>query len=431
MSGFGFDIDQPIDQENFQSFPMSDEEFKQFVDDFDKEMATAGFLAKSPSEPQTVDNGNGRPAFHTAADHFWESVVTHTLVDGRVVKGTVRELFDTFPELKTEIGDAYNAITAQPAASVSNAPVHADSVARYVGDPEVVDQEYVPPKDASPSTEMKTTMQTQTPTPPKNRGAAPKIKQEFVPGPVPKYIADVQDADDARHQLANPDYSDYTPVLVSNDDVHTVRARLHSYASKIYDAISAEGIQEPRVRMDRVRESRVADKLLARFQTQQAEKLHGITALLQSPQQLKNARCRCVLAVEAAIFVHEVGVPNELAERAHGKHMTTKERYTQVDKTLACSERLEKMIQMSQEYKLVALDILTGKNLPAIAHNPTGYARNKISYLTSNLLRQNRLEVTAAKEKGENGEQAKKSRKRGARIVEAADSEAEEPATKR
>lgn len=197
---------------------------------------------------------------------------------------------------------------------------------------------------------------------------------------VPQYVPDIASIKDAHSIIDNPDPAICRKLNLSGDDVEEVKSqKMHFYAKKLFDAILTPGVQTPAGTV-------LTAEAQAKFDRQQGS-LTKIQDLLKAKDQQKQARANCILAFEAAVFAHEVGVPKDLYDQFEKKGATAADRSTHLDATSICSERLDKMVDQVRHYKLVANDLLNGKRMHRLAWDPTYYSEQKIGYLLSNTTR--------------------------------------------
>ncbi|KAH9840379.1 hypothetical protein Tdes44962_MAKER07974 [Teratosphaeria destructans] len=236
------------------------------------------------------------------------------------------------------------------------------------------------------------------------QGTHPSIKQETASAPspavqrlplehMPEYVSDLADANAARMYLAHPDPEDCQILSIPDDDFAAVQAdQQHHFAKQLIEAIVTPGLMS-------LPAEQFGDKnkLLRKFRGQQSSTMVKITNEMCTAAQQKRARANCLLAVDAAIFVSKHGIPKQLHHAAlnNGSNLRAKRR-ARADTTSKCSERLEAMVSVVRDYKLVALDILTGKNTHRFAYDPKFYAEEKLQYLLSNVQRQENAEAVQA-----------------------------------
>ncbi len=205
----------------------------------------------------------------------------------------------------------------------------------------------------------------------------------------PAYVADITDPDNARWILAHPRRADFTPVRPPNDDVAAVKDRMHFYAKHLYDALQIAGVVDLSgyPSMSRSNEQDGGNDIANRFQKQQYEAVEKVRDLMIDSQQIKNARASCILAHDAAVFVHETGVPTKDFEDVAEHPERKSAHYPHIDLVSICSARLEKMIDLVRDFKPIALDMLEGKHMRDFAQDPMYYAGKKQTFLKSNATR--------------------------------------------
>ncbi|KAK1054205.1 hypothetical protein LTR12_011388 [Friedmanniomyces endolithicus] len=205
----------------------------------------------------------------------------------------------------------------------------------------------------------------------------------------PAYVADISDPDNARWALAHPRPADFTPVRPRNDDLAAVKGRMHFYAKQFYDALQTAGVVDLSgySSMARASEPGRDNDIVNRFQKQQRDALEKVRDLMIEPQQIKDARANCILAYDAAVFVHEIGVPTKDFEYVTDHPKRKSAHYPHIDLVTICSARLEKMIDLVRDFKSIALDMLEGKHMRDFAQDPMYYAGKKQTFLKSNATR--------------------------------------------
>ncbi|KAK0942296.1 hypothetical protein LTR29_006227 [Friedmanniomyces endolithicus] len=197
------------------------------------------------------------------------------------------------------------------------------------------------------------------------------------------------DPDDARRVLAHLGPADFTPIRPRNDNLATVKNQMHLYAKQLYDALQIAGVVDLNGYPGMPRSSAPdGDNDIAnRFQKQQREALEKVRDLMMEPQQIKNARANCILAYDAAVFVHETGVPTKDFEDVTEHPERKSAHYPHIDLVSICSARLEKMIALVRDFKPIALNLLEGKHMREFAQDPMYYAGKKQTFLKSNATR--------------------------------------------
>ncbi|KAK5136608.1 hypothetical protein LTR08_002622 [Meristemomyces frigidus] len=270
------------------------------------------------------------------------------------------------------------------------------------------------------------------------RQATPVVMPRQPEVGAPQYVDDIKSIADAHDILAHPDPEQCRKLQISGDDFEEIKAdKLHFYAKRFFDAMLTPGVENP------IGHNLTA-KAKKKFDEQQAGILEKILKFVETPAQRKEARAHMMLAFEAAIFVHEIGVPKDIYDQYVEKGARKSDRYAHFDAVSICSVRLESMVQQVADYKLVAFDILSGKK-NKLAYDPEYYSEQKIGYLISNTTRQEttdrvlaekkrQAEAAKAKEGGEAGAEAASKRIRSAEVEpeqEAGGGDAEEPAMKR
>jgi len=197
----------------------------------------------------------------------------------------------------------------------------------------------------------------------------------------PQYIADISTADEAREIVDGRDPRSRQKLNLADDDFEDFRVnKLHFYSKQLFDAMLTPGVETPA-------DSHLNADAKKKFTEQQSSNLKKIQNLLKTSAQQKEARANCILAFEAAAFVHEVGVPKDMCDQYMETGYRKSDRYIHLDADSICSKRLEKMISIVRSYKLIAYDLASGKKLQRLALDADWYAEQKIVSLVSNTTR--------------------------------------------
>lgn len=201
------------------------------------------------------------------------------------------------------------------------------------------------------------------------------------------YINDIASPAKAHAIIDHPDPNECQKLSIVGDDFAHVKAnQQHFYAQRFFEALQFPGVEDPS-------KSTLEEVAKKRFDSQQSSHLKKVQELLKTPAQQKEARANCILAFDAGLFVHEFGVPKELYDKSK---QTSARKSVQFDINSICSDRLEDMVQMVKNYKLIAFDLITGKKMHRLAYDAKYYAEQKIGYLISNVARQTTKDKTAA-----------------------------------
>ena len=216
------------------------------------------------------------------------------------------------------------------------------------------------------------------------RRTAPKVMNDNV---VPPYAPDASlDSPDAcREFLASLDPTTNLKLDLNNDDWQEIKqSQLHDYTGQIFNALThAYDANVP--------EDLTWDKDKQKdYEAQQDRETVHVRNELQSPMELKIAKARCMLLINSAISVHEHGVPVDVHKK-YQSYVDKGRKATHdhnLEMTLICSARLANIVNIVKGNKLIARDILAGKNLDRMAQAPDSCLRLKFKYLSSNSQRQ-------------------------------------------
>ncbi|KAF2771500.1 hypothetical protein EJ03DRAFT_381349 [Teratosphaeria nubilosa] len=377
----------------------------------------------SPSKTVMAD-----PQDQIYPDHiFWTLSMSWTLDNGIIVDGINADLVRQYPELE-DIMSLFLQECEQTDVSAPNTTSNS-----FNFDVDVNDSHNSFQPDGITTDMITAVGNTMAPAPvPSSHGqdsehsTYPSIKKEAAPAPspavqrLPEYVIDFADANAARMYLAHPDPEDCQTLSIPDDDLTAVQAnQQHHFAKLLLEAIATPGLLD-------LPAEQFGDKnkLLQKFRGQQNSTMVKITNEMSTAAQQKTARANCLLAVDAAIFVSKHGIPKHLYNAALTNSSSVKaKRKAHADMRSKCSDRLEAMVAVVRDYKLAALDVLTGKNTHRFAYDPKFYAEEKLQYLLSNVQRQENAEAVQAakpelgmrklvKRKQRDGEEVEDSNKR-------------------
>ncbi|KAK5112644.1 hypothetical protein LTR62_003960 [Meristemomyces frigidus] len=242
------------------------------------------------------------------------------------------------------------------------------------------------------------------------------------------YVSDFIDADAARLYLANSDPAEFTSLEIDNDDVEAMRLLMHEYAARLYAAIQVPGRTDEASfgKPISAKNPQFRNRLIAKFAEQQVKTAAKIKAQLSTESGRKAARARCVIAFEAVLFLHTIGMPKESYNVATIPPLpTNKAKRVMVDLESICSKRLDDLVEVVRASKLVAWDVLTGYEVAEKVWHPVYAREKKAGYLESNVRRQMTINDTkaaaAAKKASEDDEGGKKGKGKGKRALAVAE----------
>ncbi|KAI6915237.1 hypothetical protein KC318_g205 [Hortaea werneckii] len=351
-----------------------------------------GFVA--PPAPMTSDvemtNEDFEQALNDPDEWFWTMPAEMTTSSGVVVTGTYHELYVSHPELQGAIFEIYNRFNNLEALDPALAGPWSNAGTAPTVDPSAVNGMERDGQDttgAAGSSQqrgveaegMEFTMTSSQPTTQQPAVPAPDSDRQPVEGAVP-YVADIGGFAAAHGVLEGRDPSHCTKLDIPDDDFESIKssAALHHWAERFYRALQTPGITVGSPPITAVMQERFAGQQVTGFKQTQEK--------MQSEGERKRARANCILAVEAAIFVHENGIESKMFETA--KKGKKSDRQNQVDFESKCSERLEKMVVAVRDYSRIKVDLVDGKGMAKFAINPDYYAFTKLSMSASNIIRQ-------------------------------------------
>ncbi|KAI7280203.1 hypothetical protein KC345_g4905 [Hortaea werneckii] len=337
-------------------------------------------------------------AMNDPDEWFWTMAAEMATSSGVVVSGTYHELFTQYPELQGPIAGIFNRLNnltavdpmlngalpnAGPTPTVDPSAISgmgtngqgptavAESSQQQEGETE--DMEYTMASD------LPTTQQPPASTQHPPAQAPASSDRQPVKGAA-KYVADIDGFAAAHGVLAGNHPTHCIKLDIPDDDFETIKSpkALHHWAGRFYEALQTPGIA--------VGGPPITNVMQGRFAGQQVTGFNQAQDKMQSEGQRKRARANCILAVEAAVFVHENGIETKLFETA--KKGKKSDRQNQVDFESKCSERLEKMVVAVRDYSRIKVDLVEGKGMAKFATNPDYYAFTKVSMSASNIIRQ-------------------------------------------
>ncbi|KAI6840965.1 hypothetical protein KC340_g2584 [Hortaea werneckii] len=347
-----------------------------------------------PPAPMTGDIEVTNEAFQQALNDpdewFWAMPAEMVLSSGVVISGTYHELYVSHPELQGAIFEIYNRFNNLEALDPTLAGAWSNAGTAPTVDPSTVNgmerDGQDPTGNAGSSGQqeaqadgMEFTMTSNQPTTQQPAVPAPYSDRQPIEGAVP-YVADIGGFAAAHGVLEGRDPSHCTKLDIPDDDFETIKSStaLHHWAEKFYKALQTPGITVGGPPITAVMQERFAGQQVTGFKQTQEK--------MQSEGERKRARANCILAVEAAVFVHEHGIESKMFETA--KKGKKSDRQNQVDFESKCSERLEKMVVAVRDYSRIKVDLVDGKGMAKFAINPDHYAFTKLSMSASNIIRQ-------------------------------------------
>ncbi|KAI7084963.1 hypothetical protein KC356_g6281 [Hortaea werneckii] len=350
-----------------------------------------------------MSNEDFEQAMNDPDDWFWTMPAEMVLSSGVVVSGTYHELYMQHLELQGPIFDIYNRLNnlevLDPALDgpLPNTVTNGSQQDSMTGpapmaEPAAVNGKETNGQDPTAVTgssqqqegqvgEMEFTMTSDQPTTQRPAAPAPvSTARQPVEGAV-EYEADIDGFAAAHGVLAGSDPSHCTKLDIPDDDFETIKSSkeaVHHWAGRFYEALQTPSLT--------VGNRPITDAMQERFAGQQVTGFNQAQEKMQSEGQRKGARANCILAVEAAVLVHENGIENSMFETA--KKGKKSDRQHQVDFESKCSTRLEKMVVAVRDYSRIKVDLVEGKGMAKFAVNPDYYAFSKLAMSASNIVRQ-------------------------------------------
>ena len=334
---------------------------------------------------------------------FWNTQRFLNLPNGQVLTKTNYVLFHSYPDLQEVIGqDLQRWRSPNPFPQVMNSrPVYGyqghqrdndsddgDSDTTY--EPQVRKAEPAKQSPVKKATRARSRVRVQA-----AEAASNTTLDPFTPD------ASLDSPSACREYLAYLDPADTETPTIANDDWKDVKEhRIQEFVGQFFDVLPQEHGAGPPEGV------RLAEEKMTKYHEQQDGGLLKIKNLLQTASQIKGAKARCYLLFDAVVAFHERGVPKELYDKHQWYLQVNRkpDRTCRLDFDTICSARMLKVAEVIKANKLVALDVLQGKNLDRFAQDPKLYLIGKFEYLKSNTKRQdqaNRLKATKRARKDE------------------------------
>ncbi|KJY00470.1 hypothetical protein TI39_contig328g00025 [Zymoseptoria brevis] len=204
-----------------------------------------------------------------------------------------------------------------------------------------------------------------------SRGLLPTIKEDNEDSQV-IWTNRFQTAEEAANYLSTLQEPLQLPVLTGDDAVFYQAFFMHEVAEAAFKAIM-HSYGPPPKGWDEIKRCYYAK--------QQDNVMEKIVEMLSTPQGRKTAEARVLIAVQAGIDAHLVGMPaSHFGKRKRGAGRVG----YKSDVSLICSQRLEAMRIGIEQNKLIAFDVLNGVGLTDFARNPGLYLERKYINVKSN-----------------------------------------------
>lgn len=308
-------------------------------------------------------------------DRFWNKRATLMLGDGQEVKGTYAELY-RYPEAQKAIWDHYETWKA-------NRPPGFRQPQPQRGPPG-----HQMARVTAASHALNEAIGTTTTAPKKTTR---KAATSGIMNPPPAYAPDpdLDSPQSCRDYLAYVDPNEVHHLQFVNDDWQDVlENKKHEFIGRIFEALAHPHSHNPPAGIQLTTEAR------EKYHKQQDAQIVRVLALMQSVSQLKATKALCSLLFDAAVYVHQVGIPKEIFQswQWYARKERQVERKYRLDLDSICSVRLEKLIEAVKANKLVAMDVLEQNNFHRMARDPDFYLLEKFTYLRSNKTRQENID---------------------------------------
>ena len=315
-------------------------------------------------------------------DKFWKQRATFTLSSGQPVTDTVANFYQRYPSSHEEIWQDHRSYHQKQAELVRKEQLQHLNMNPLI--PRVAEEKTFT-KSTPKSGRTKKTASTSRKKTCTAVAAAPTTNQ------VAPYTphADLDTPQKCRDYLAYVDPADVLTLTIPDDDWQDVlRNRKHEFIGGIFEALTHPYAQNAPAGIV------LNDDATKKYHTQQKAQTTKVSGLLQTTCQIKAAKALCSVLFDAAVYVHEGGVPKEMYDMYHwyvDKERQVDRKY-RLDLESICSARLEKIIDGVKANKLIATDVLEQTNYHRMARDPEFYLLEKFTYLRSNKTRQEKIE---------------------------------------
>ena len=210
--------------------------------------------------------------------------------------------------------------------------------------------------------------------------------------------ADLDSSEACRAYLAYPDSRTLKVVDIEEDDWQDVKQnRAQEFVGMFFEALTHEFHPNPPSGVT------LSPEQHEDYTKQQHHATGKLYDQLKTPAQLKAAKAQCYVLFETAIKVSEKGVDSDthkLYEHAINQGRMPDKR-DRVDIKSISSERMQKIARVIKANKLIAADVVDGKNFYRICVHPEYYLVEKITMRKSNQTRGvKNKEVMAVVEEG-------------------------------
>jgi hypothetical protein len=207
----------------------------------------------------------------------------------------------------------------------------------------------------------------------------------------PTYVADgdLDTPQKCRDYLAYIDPADVHALEFEDDDWEDVlENKKDEFIGEMFEALTHPYAQDLPPGITLTTEAR------EKYHKQQDTQTAKVLGLLQTAPQIKAAKALCSLLFDAAVYVHEVGVPKEVYDsyQWYIRKERQVDRKCRLDPKSICSERLETIVAGIKANKLIAMDVLEQTNFHRMARDPQFYLVEKFTYLRSNKTRQENVD---------------------------------------
>jgi hypothetical protein len=201
--------------------------------------------------------------------------------------------------------------------------------------------------------------------------------------------------------------------MVDDDDFEEVEREAQQYAERIFGAILTQPDDIP---------ANVPVEKRSAWRDQQATALEECQKLMRSTNDIRDACALALFTVREAVSLHRNGIPVRQLEKKsakrvkedHEKVLRSKrpairtKANNPVDKSIKCSQRIDKISKAMVDNKLIAEDFLDAKrwNIIDLVRSPTAVTNRKLQYLRNTLSKKSLLSDGKKFRSGANTSQA-------------------------
>lgn len=175
-------------------------------------------------------------------------------------------------------------------------------------------------------------------------------------------------------------------LRVQHDDICQTSAQLYYHAERLYKQLSADPAPAP---------DGYSNGHANHYDKAMERSMKKVQGKMQSRFYCTRAKVYCMELVQKAVIVHTNGIPKEVYKDV--------DKAKKLDTAIKCGERVERLINVVRDNKLVAEDVIAGYHLDEMAYGPFAYCGTKEANI------KNAYQRKGGNEKGPSGSKRKAS----------------------